>query len=283
MSFLNPAWSAHAAMGLFVLLWGSAALFTRWGLDYASPTVLLLLRFSLAMGALLLLGLRRPIWPAKGTRWQVASTGLLLVGGYSIFYFQSMAHGITPGLLATLLGTQPVLTLLLTERRFSIWRLSGLLLSMAGLALVVWQGASVANISTLGLLYGLGALACITFGSLRQKSIQQAPDAVLPLQYVMTLLLCIVMLPFETQTLNLDWGLVIPLLWLGLVISVAAQLLLYRMIRSGNLVNITSLFYLVPVVTVIMDYVFLGNALPALALVGMVAILAGLALVFRKA
>ncbi|MGO3891953.1 MAG: DMT family transporter [Paenalcaligenes sp.] len=283
MSFFNPAWSAHAAMGLFVLLWGSAALFTRWGLDYASPTVLLLLRFSLAMGALLLLGLRRPIWPAKGTRWQVASTGLLLVGGYSICYFQSMAHGITPGLLATLLGTQPVLTLLLTERRFSIWRLSGLLLSMAGLALVVWQGASVVNISTLGLLYGLGALACITFGSLRQKRIQQAPDAVLPLQYVMTLLLCVIVLPFETQTLNLDWGLVIPLLWLGLVISVAAQLLLYRMIRSGNLVNITSLFYLVPVVTVIMDYVFLGNALPALALVGMVAILAGLALVFRKA
>jgi drug/metabolite transporter (DMT)-like permease len=99
----------------------------------------------------------------------------------------------------------------------------------------------------------------------------------------MTLLLCVVVLPFETQTLHLDWGLLIPLLWLGLVISVAAQLLLYRMIRSGNLVNITSLFYLVPVVTVIMDYVFLGNALPALALVGMVAILAGLALVFRKA
>lgn len=283
MSFLNPAWSAHAAMGLFVLLWGSAALFTRWGLDYASPTVLLLLRFSLAMGALLLLGLRRPIWPAKGTRLQVASTGLLLVGGYSICYFQSMAHGITPGLLATLLGTQPVLTLLLTERRFSVWRLSGLLLSMAGLALVVWQGASVVNISTLGLIYGLGALACITFGSLKQKRIQQAPDTVLPLQYVMTLLLCVVVLPFETQTLHLDWGLLIPLLWLGLVISVAAQLLLYRMIRSGNLVNITSLFYLVPVVTVIMDYVFLGNALPALALVGMVAILAGLALVFRKA
>lgn len=283
MSLLNPAWSAQAAMGLFVLLWGSAALFTRWGLDYASPTVLLLLRFSLAMGALLLLGLRRPIWPAKGTRWQVAKTGLLLVGGYSICYFQSMAHGITPGLLATLLGTQPVLTLLLTERQFSIGRISGLLLSMAGLSLVVWQGASVVNISALGLLYGLGALACITFGSLSQKRIQQAPDAVLPLQYVMTLLLCVVVLPFEPQHLTLDWGLVVPLLWLGLVISVAAQLLLYRMIRSGNLVNITSLFYLVPVVTVIMDYVFLGNALPALALVGMVAILTGLALVFRKA
>lgn len=283
MSLLNPAWSAQAAMGLFVLLWGSAALFTRWGLDYASPTVLLLLRFSLAMGALLLLGLRRPIWPAKGTRWQVAKTGLLLVGGYSICYFQSMAHGITPGLLATLLGTQPVLTLLLTERQFSIGRISGLLLSMAGLSLVVWQGASVVNISALGLLYGLGALACITFGSLSQKRIQQAPDAVLPLQYVMTLLLCVVVLPFEPQHLTLDWGLVVPLLWLGLVISVAAQLLLYRMIRSGNLVNITSLFYLVPVVTVIMDYVFLGNALPALALVGMVTILTGLALVFRKA
>ena len=42
----------------------------------------------------------------------------------NIAYFEAMAHGITPGLLATLLGTQPILTLLITERRFSAWRLA---------------------------------------------------------------------------------------------------------------------------------------------------------------
>lgn len=52
-----------------------------------------------------------------------------------------MAHCITPGLLATLLGVQPILTLLLTERRYSPWRLAGLLLALSGLALVVYQAS----------------------------------------------------------------------------------------------------------------------------------------------
>ncbi|WP_244158345.1 DMT family transporter [Salinicola socius] len=70
-------------------------------------------------------------------------------------------------------------------------------------------------------------------------------------------------------------------MWLGLVISVLAQLLLYRMIRQGNLVNVSSLFYLVPIVTAVLDYLLLGNALSPLAILGMAAILGGVALVFR--
>lgn len=35
--------------------------------------------------------------------------------------------------------------------------------------------------------------------------------------------------------------------------AVGAQRLLYRLIRGGNLVNVTSLFYLVPIVTAVMD------------------------------
>ena len=39
------------------------------------------------------------------------------------------------------------------------------------------------------------------------------------------------------------------MLFLGLLISVVAQLLLYRLLSAGNIVNVTSLFYLVPVIT----------------------------------
>ncbi|MCY1187205.1 hypothetical protein D9M73_281620 [compost metagenome] len=64
------------------------------------------------------------------------------------------------------------------------------------------------------------------------------------------------------------------------MISVLAQLLLYRLMQAGNLVNVTSLFYLVPVVTAGMDYLFLGNTLAPLGMAGMGGILAGLMLVF---
>ena len=283
MSSHSSRWAAPAAMSSFVLLWGSAAIFTRWGLDHGSVFALLILRFAMALGVLLIIGVPRRQWlPEPGTRWQVASTGLLMIGFYSVCYFQAMAHGVTPGLLATLLGVQPILTLLLTERRFSAARLSGLLLALGGLVLVVYQSLVLTRLSGLGMAFALGALLCTTFGALLQKRIRQAPAQVLPLQYLVTLLLYLLVLP--TQPFHFEWSLdfLIPLLWLGLVISVVAQLLLYRLIRSGNLVNVTSLFYLVPVVTVILDFLILGNAMPALAVAGMVAILAGLLQVFRR-
>ena len=55
------------------------------------------------------------------------------------------------------------------------------------------------------------------------------------------------------------------------------------MIQAGNLVNVTSLFYLVPVGTALLDFLILGNRLPVLSLVGMAAILLGLMLVLRPA
>ena len=45
-----------------------------------------------------------------------------MIGGYSICYLLALDRGITPGVLATLLGVQPILTLMLLERRFAALR-----------------------------------------------------------------------------------------------------------------------------------------------------------------
>lgn len=284
MNFDRTLWTSYGVMTLFVLLWGSAAIFTRWGLDHASPFALLILRFALALGAVLLIGACRGRWrPAAGTAGQVGATGLLMIGCYSICYFQAMAYGVTPGVMATLLGVQPILTLLLLERRSSPMRLLGLLVALGGLAAVVFQSLVLARFSVGGMLFALGALLCMTLGAILQQRIRQSPIEILPLQYGVSLLLCLAFAPFQPIRFEAVAGFIVPVLWLGLVISVAAQLLLYRMIRAGNLVNVTSLFYLVPVVTVAMDYLFLGNQLSRLGLLGMGAILLGLVLVFKTA
>lgn len=282
MSAQSAKWATFAAMSTFVVLWGSGAIFSRWALDHGSVFAVLVLRYGMALVALLLINLPSRRWlPLPGTRWEVAGIGLLLIGCYSFFYFQAMANGITPGLLATLLGVQPILTLLITERRFSSWRLFGLLISLTGLILVVYQSLIKAKLSGLGMSYALAALLCTTFGAMLQKRIKQPPSEVLPLQYLVTLLLYLCFVPSQPFHFETSAGFVVPLLYLGLLISVVAQLLLYRLIRSGNLVNVTSLFYLVPVVTVVLDFLILGNAMHPLAIAGMAGILIGLALVFR--
>lgn len=283
MKTIKTAWAAYGSTALFVLLWGSGAISSRWALDHSSAFAILTLRFALALVALLAIAaLRRQFLPQPGSRRQILVSGLALIGGYSICYFLALENGVTPGVLATVLGVQPILTLVLVERRFSAVRLAGLLLALGGLALVVQQGLSSAGFSALGMLFALLALGCVTLGAILQKRIGQAPQQVLPLQYMASLLLCLLFVPF--RPFEVDWvaGFVLPWLWLGLVISVGAQLLLYRLIQAGNLVNVTGLFYLVPVVTALLDHLLLGNALPLPGWVGMAIIFAGLGLAFRQ-
>ncbi|MFP5083168.1 DMT family transporter [Acinetobacter pittii] len=275
--------ASQSATSTFVLLWGSAAIFTRWGLDSASPIALLILRFATALFVLFLIAIfRKRLLPKHGTRKQVLLTGLLIIAGYSICYFKAMAHGVTPGLMATIMGIQPILTLCLLEKNLQKEKLLGLLIALAGLILLVWKSLTMSFIAPIGIFFALAALICITFGAIMQKNIQQAPTDVLPLQYVVSLLVCLFIVPFEHFEITWNSQLIISVLFLGILISVVAQLLLYRLLNQGNLVNVTSLFYLVPVVTALLDFLILKNKLPLAGLIGMIAILIGLTLVFKK-
>lgn len=205
-----------------------------------------------------------------------------MIGSYQLCYLLALEQGITPGVLATLLGVQPILTQFITERRCTGLRALGLALAMAGLTLVVYQSLMVAHFSLSGMLFAFIALSCMTAGTLLQKGMTQPPLAVLPLQYAVGLLMCTLALPFEP--LRVEWrpAFVLPLLWMAVVISVLATFLLYRLIQRGNLVQVTSLFYLIPAVTALLDYLLLGHALAALSLLGMAGIVFGVMLVFRR-
>lgn len=282
MAFVKTAVAAYGSTALFVLLWSSGAIVSRLGLDHAPAFAFLVLRFALASSILAMLGLWRRRWlPASGTRLQVALIGALLTGGYPICYLLAMDRGLAPGILATLLGAQPILTLVLVERRLTAARMGGLLLALGGLSLVVFAAGNAERFPLAGVLFGAAALACMTIGAILQKHLKQQPIDVLPLQNLVGLVLSMVFVPFEHVAFVPSVDSLIPVLWLGIVISVFAQLLFYRLMQAGNLVNVTSLFYLVPVVTAVMDYVALGNRLAPLGVAGMVSILAGLVLVFR--
>lgn len=275
---------AAASTSLFVLLWSSGAIFSKWGLAHASPFAFLLIRFAIALSALaVLIPLMKLQMPrgANAIRYTVA-TGAVLLGAYQIFYLLALDLNVTPGVMATVMGVQPILTAVIMERRHSFSRSLGLLLGLAGLILVVYQGIELAGLSWAGMLFALLALASMTAGTLMQKRITQNPLGTLPLQYLAGLLVCGVFVPFQPFDVEYSAGFIVPVLWMGLVVSVLATLLLYRMIASGNLVNVTSLFYLVPAVTAVMDYLIFDNTLATLSLVGMAMIIIGLMFVFRK-
>lgn len=284
ISFNRSSLAALASTSLFVLLWSSAAIISKWGLAHASPMVFLIARFSTALVALLILspliGLR---WPRERKQVRHAVlTGLVMLGIYPIFYLMALDLHVTPGVIATVLGVQPMLTSFLLERRHSATRLGGLALGLIGLVMVVYQSIGLSGLTFAGLACSLLALLSITGGSILQKNIRENPLGPLPLQYIAGLTLCLAVAPF--QPLHVEWNaaFILSALWMGLMVSVLATVLLYRMIAAGNLVNVTSLFYLVPAVTALMDYGVFGNRLSALGLLGMGLIVLGLMLVFRQ-
>ncbi|MCJ1887996.1 DMT family transporter [Pseudomonas sp. LA21] len=285
ISFNRSSLAALASTSLFVLLWSSAAIISKWGLAHASPMVFLIARFGTALVALLILspliGLR---WPRERRQMRHAVlTGLVMLGIYPIFYLMALDLHVTPGVIATVLGVQPMLTSFLLERRHSPARLGGLALGLIGLVMVVYQSIGLSGLTFAGLACCLLALLSITGGSILQKNIRENPLGTLSLQYIAGLSLCLAVAPF--QPLHVEWNatFILSALWMGLMVSVLATVLLYRMIAAGNLVNVTSLFYLVPAVTALMDYLVFGNRLSALGLLGMGLIVMGLMLVFRKA
>ncbi|WP_434561906.1 DMT family transporter [Pseudomonas sp. Z4-20] len=282
--FSKNALLATASTSLFVLLWSSGAIFSKLGLAHASPFAFLLIRFAIALCALvLLIPLLKFKLPRAGKPMlYAAATGLVLLGAYQIFYLLALQLNVTPGVMATLMGVQPILTVVLMERQRSWQRMFGLALGLVGLVMVVYQGIGLAGMSLAGMLCGLLALVSMTAGSIMQKRITDNPLGTLPVQYLAGLILCAVFVPFQSFHFEHSMGFIVPVLWMGLVVSVLATLLLYRLIARGNLVNVTSLFYLVPAVTAIMDYLVFGNRLALLSLLGMVLIIIGLVFVFRK-
>lgn len=274
--------SALVPTTIFVLLWSSGAIVSEIGLQYGSPLALLITRYAIAFIALCAFAIRNgQLLPARGSRIRVAITGLLIAGLYSACYLLALDHGVTPGALATLLGIQPILTIILTEREVSFQRLLGLVLAFGGLGLVAWDGISGMRFGVAGLGFAALSLAGITFGSILQKRETQAPWIVLPLQYGVGLAFASILLAFMPLRAAPVIGFILPAIWLGLVISVGATFLLYRLIAGGNLVNVTSLFYLVPAVTSVMHWIILGNPMESMSLIGLTLTILGLVFVFR--
>ena len=277
-----------AVPALFVLLWSSGFVGAKYGLPYAEPFTFLALRFLLVTALLLPLALLfRAPWPES---WEaaghIALAGLLVQGAYLGGCFVAFKTDMPVGIVALIVGIQPLLTATvvgpLFGERVSPRQWLGLVLGLLGLVLVVGRGLKLDGIGLLGLAATVVALFGITAGVLYQKRYCAALDLRTGafIQYgASALLMALLSLLFEHQEIEWRWPLIGALLWLSFGLSLGAVFLLYVMIRRGAAQRVASLFYLVPPVTALLAYFALGESLRPLAVVGIAVTAAGVALV----
>lgn len=281
---------AGAVPALFVVLWSSGFIGGKLGLPYAEPFTFLGLRF---VAVIALLGavavLTRAPWPAnRRMAWHFAVSGILVHGVYLGGVFSAIRHGLPAGVVALIVGLQPVLTAAavgpLLGERVTARQWLGLVLGLAGVAMVLSSklDSGVGGFAWDAPVFALLALLGITAGTLHQKKYCSGMDLRTGtlIQYAAALAVT-APLALGTETMEVEWTgeFLFALAWLVLVLSVGAISLLMLMIRRGEASRVAGLFYLTPPTTALMAWALFGETLTPVALAGMAVAAAGVALV----
>ena len=279
------------APALFVLLWSTGFIGAKLGLPYAEPLGFLLLRFAIVIGLLLSAALLlRRRWPSGTVQiLHLAAAGVMLHGGYLGGVFSAIHRGMSAGLVALIVGMQPLLTAVLGRaflgERVSRVQWAGLVAGLAGVWMVISEKLSVAGLSATGIGLSLLALCSITAGTLYQKRFCGGMDLWTG-SVVQFAAAALVMLPIATsiETLSIQWSprFMVALAWLVLVLSLGAISLLHILIRQGAATRVAALFYLTPPATAVMSYAIFDERLGAVAVAGMAVTALGVWLVVRR-
>ena len=280
---------------VFVLIWSTGFVVARLGMPHAPPMSFLALRFALSVACFVAwMAIARVPWPPREQWLHLAVSGVLMHAGYLGGVWSAVKAGIGAGTVSLLVGLQPVLTAIWLSataapraqgsgRSVAPQQWAGLVLGLAGLALVVWRKLGVGEVTPLNLALSVGALCSITAGTLYQKRFVRVADvrAASAVQLLASLVITLPLALLEPEVMDWQPELVGAMAWSVLGLTLGGSSLLYLLIQRGAATQVTSLLYLVPPCTAAMAWWLFGEAFTPLMMLGMLLTVCGVAMVVR--
>src|SRR5213080_5070791 len=134
--------AARAAPAIFVVLWSTGFIATKYVVNNADPLTYLAIRMALVVGLMAVIAaIARPKWPDRIGIAHSIVAGILVHGFYLGGTAIAIAHSIPAGLSALIPGLQPILTSTLANRslgaRVTPVQWAGLLLGLGGVVLIL--------------------------------------------------------------------------------------------------------------------------------------------------
>jgi len=271
-----------------VLIWGTTWIAIKWQLGVVPAPVSIACRFWLAAIVLfaLLKIMRRPVWPPRAAwRFLVAQGLALFCVNFLCFYY---AEGVVPsGLVAVVFSTAPLLNSLngrlFMGRPLQPTAIVGAVLGLAGIVCLSLQqmaGHLGDHAEWIGLAVAFAGTMCFSAGNLlssRMQSMGLHPIvtnswAMLIGASVLTIGSLAAGLPFALDMDARYLGALVYLAVPGSVIGFTAYLMLVGRIGPERAAYCTVLF---PFVALAVSTVFEGYRWSALAVVGLVLVVAG--------
>lgn len=286
----KPPWLVLAPV-IFLLLWSGGFSVAKFGLRHAEPMSFLALRYASVLVILLpLYAILRPPLPKRGREWlHLLIVGFLIQAVYFGLSYFAFAWGVSAGGVAIIVCLQPILVGLIAphiaSERVGLQRWLGLVLGLAGAAIVIGARSTIAAENAAGIAAAVFALLGITTGTLWEKrfGVSHHPVVSNTVQYAAGLS-GVLPLALATESFAFDWWNVEFLgAWAYLVIgnSIVAMTLLLAMIRAGEVSRVSSLFFLVPPISALMAWPLLGEAMPLAGWLGFLLAALGVALARR--
>jgi drug/metabolite transporter (DMT)-like permease len=275
-------------LGALALMWGSSFFWIKIGLSAFSPVQLVLVR--LVLGAAVLVALcyaGRDRLPGSRRIWGYLAVAAFFHNALPFLLFAIGEKTVDSGITGVLNSTTPLWVVLIApmfggERRMGLYRSLGLALGLAGILLIFapWQASGLASWGAVLCLIAAASYGfAIAYEGKYLSNAGVSPVSLAGAQMILASGFVLLAVPTGgLSPIHPSAGAVIALLVLGAGSTGIAFALNYQILASEGAVAASIVGYLLPVVSVLLGSVFLGEALQPRVVVGMVVVLGAVGL-----
>ncbi len=276
---------------IFVLLWSSAFITTLPIVLNSDPFSALAFRFSFVTLCFFVFCIFKKLQlkVSINNLLNSLSTGILFHGFYLGGVFYAIFIGLPTGIVALIVTLQPILTnifagYILNENvSFNQW--VGVLMGFLGAVLVI--GFDVGKSLPLeGIFSTLIALLAITISTVWQKKVSNnIPLAVNNMYQAVSAVLfhlIIIFFIFEKPFIDINTQFLLAMGHQVFLVSLGAFSILMFLIKENSASKTISLFFLIPIVTASMAWIFLNEDLTTIDLIGFILASIGVFIATRK-
>lgn len=283
----------HILAILTSAIWGTTFISSKLLLQEGlSPAAIMILRFVLAY--VLMLPFVRGKWFCKSLKDELLMVLLGISGGSLYFLLENTALIYTQASnVAIIIAATPLLTMLtvnlLDRGKGASKRLYGYsLMSLAGVALVIFNGNFVLKLNPIGDLLTFGAVVTWVIYSIIIAKVQERYSSWMITRKIFFYGVITLLPYFLIEPWDVTWEMMSrPMVWgniayLGVLASLGCYMTWNIVIKRLGAVDATNYLYINPIVAMITANLLLGERITPLAIVGTALILVGVYLAERK-
>jgi drug/metabolite transporter (DMT)-like permease len=153
-------------------------------------------------------------------------------------------------------------------------------LGFLGLGVAVLGAREISGLTYTGIACGVASVFAMSVGTVFQKKIIAHPLASAFYQNLAASIIFFIVVLCTDWNAMINAKFILASAWMILIVSTGAVLLLFYMLSKNAASNVSVLFYMVPILTIALDYLVFGNKVTPLTMAG--AIIVIIAILFYR-